>query len=268
VPDYDAIARFYDLDHVDYVDDLDTYYQLARATGGPVLDVGTGTGRVSVYLAQRGVDVTGVDESEVMLERARSKAGKAARLRGRLDLVRADARQLDLGDKRFRLAIVALNTFAHFLTAADQFAALISIRRHLDHDGLIVLDLHNPTSSSAKEAAGEVLHGYTRPEPGTENLVTQLVATTADQARQLLHVTLWYDVTSPEGQTSRTTIRMTTRYCYRYELEWMLLHAGLDTDQVYGDYDLSPYSGAAPRLLVTARVAPHGRASGGATTAD
>lgn len=255
MPDYDAIARFYDLDHVDYVDDLDTYYQLARATGGPVLDVGTGTARVSLYLAQRGVDVTGVDESEAMLERARGKLETAAKLRGRVELLRADVRQLDLGDRRFRLAIVALNTFAHFLTAADQFAALIAIRRHLGPDGLLVLDLHNPTSSGAKEAVGEVVHGYTRPEPGTENVVTQLVATTADQARQLLHVTLWYDVTSPEGDVRRSVVRMTTRYCYRYELEWMLLHAGFDTDQVYGDYDLSPYAGASPRLLVTARRA-------------
>lgn len=268
MPDYDAIARFYDLDHVDYVDDLDTYYQLARATGGPVLDVGAGTGRVSLYLSQRGVDVTGIDESAVMLERARTKVGMPRKMRGRLELVQADVRRLDLGDRRYPLAIVALNTFAHFLTAADQFAALISVRRHLEPDGLLVMDLYNPTSSGAKEAIGEVLHGYTRQEPGTDNIVTQLVATTADQARQLLHVTLWYDVTTPVGQTSRTTIRMTTRYCYRYELEWMLLHAGFDTDQVYGDYDLSPYSGGSPRLLVTARAAPGGPAWAGATTAD
>jgi len=253
--DYDALARFYDLDHFDYVEDLGVYYQFARATGGRVLDVGTGTGRVALYLAAKGVPVVGIDESSAMLATARKKLAVAGKLRGSAEFVEADVRRLDLAGPPFRLAIVALNTFAHLVTAADQFGALASIRRHLEPGAVIILDLFNPTASGAKESSGEVLHGYTRVEPGSNQTVTQLVATSADQARQLLRVTLWYDVTTPAGQVTRSTVSMTTRYCYRYELEWMLLHAGFETDEVYGDYDLSAYVGTSPRLLVTACAA-------------
>ena len=251
--DYDALVRFYDLDHVDYDDDLDLYHQFSRSTGGRVLDVGAGTGRVTVHLAKHGAHVVGIDESTAMLDIAAKKLDRAGKLHGSATFVTADVRQLEL-TQRFSLAIVALNTFAHFVTAGDQFAALAAIHRHLEPGGMLLLDLWNPTASTGKESSGEVLHGYTRSEPGTDNTVSQFVATVADQGRQLLRVTIWYDVTDAAGHTTRHPVAMTTRYCYRYELEWMLLHAGFETDQVYGDYDLSEYHGDSPRLFVTARA--------------
>jgi len=251
MPEYDALARFYDLDHIDYDDDLDTYHQFARARGGLILDVGTGTGRVARHLAAGGVHVIGIDESPAMLALANERKQVSGKVRGSVVYRQADVRDFNI-DERFSVAIVALNTFAHLLTAGDQYAALTSIRRHLQRGGLLLIDLWNPTSSAGKEATGEVLHGYTRPEPGTSNLVSQFVATTADQAQQLLHVTILYDVTDNEGTVRRHTVQMTTRYCYRYELEWILLHAGLNTQHVYGDYDLSTYAGTSPRLFVVA----------------
>ncbi len=252
-PGYDALARFYDLDHVDYDDDLAMYHEFARAVRGPILDVGTGTGRVALHLARKGAHVIGIDESPAMLAVAEKKRAAAGKLPGKVEFRQVDVRQFET-DERFGVAIVALNTFAHFLTAADQFAALAALHRVMRPNGLVLLDLWNPTASNGTEASGELLHGYTRQEPQTNNLVTQTVATTADRGRQLLHVTIWYDVTDEHGGQSRITVTMTTRYCYRYELEWMLLHAGFVTDHVYGDYDLSAYRGHSPRLLVATRA--------------
>src|SRR5713226_6852113 len=109
---YDSFARFYDLDTVEVVDDLPFWTSLARRTGGPVLEIGCGTGRVLVPLAQAGFDVVGIDVSPAMLAIAREKIN-AADVGGRVELVLADALTMRLG-RRFPLALVALNSFGHF----------------------------------------------------------------------------------------------------------------------------------------------------------
>ena len=77
---YAAMADLYDLAYGDYVEDIDFYENLARATDGPVLELGVGTGRVAIPLAQAGHDVVGVDQSASMLVRARENLA-AVRLR-------------------------------------------------------------------------------------------------------------------------------------------------------------------------------------------
>src|SRR5438874_8380246 len=77
---YDTIARYYDAENEDMTADLELYSSLAEQTGGPILDVGCGTGRVMLHLAMEGYHVDGVDTSSAMLERGRRK------LKNRIDL--------------------------------------------------------------------------------------------------------------------------------------------------------------------------------------
>src|SRR5713226_4481605 len=93
---YDSFARFYDLDTLEVVDDLPFWINLARRTGGPVLEVGCGTGRVVIPLAESGAHVVGIDVSAAMLAIARDKVS-AAGVDGRVELIRADALSLRLG---------------------------------------------------------------------------------------------------------------------------------------------------------------------------
>ena len=79
----DALARLYDLDLAEDPGDLDLYLALAGRTGGPVLELAVGTGRIAVPLAASGIDVTGVDTDPAMLARARrprpTRPGSASR---------------------------------------------------------------------------------------------------------------------------------------------------------------------------------------------
>src|SRR5438445_7262271 len=109
------MAGLYDLAYGDYNEDVDFYLNLARATGGPILELGVGTGRVALPLAKAGYSVTGIDTSEAMLAIAREKL-KSSRLKpGQLSFIHADMTHFSL-DGRFPLIIVAANTFQHLLS--------------------------------------------------------------------------------------------------------------------------------------------------------
>src|SRR5207249_4667681 len=115
--DFDRFARFYDWDTDTEADDLDFYRNMAARTGGPVLEVGCGTGRVLLPFAKAGTRLTGIDVSPWMLARARAEL-TAAVLAERVKLVEGDARTMSL-DERFRLVYIALNTFMHFTAPAE-----------------------------------------------------------------------------------------------------------------------------------------------------
>ncbi len=114
------------------------YTALARETGGPVLEIACGTGRVSIPIARLSVAVTGVDLVPGMLDQARRKsAGLPVRW------VEGDGRTFDLGD-HFRLIFLTGNAFQQFLTNADQAALLERVRAHLHDEGVLAFETRNP----------------------------------------------------------------------------------------------------------------------------
>jgi SAM-dependent methyltransferase len=87
---YATIARYYDAEHVDKVDDLAMYSALADEYGGPIFEFGAGTGRVMLHLAQEGHAVHGIDMEAAMLERAKEKADRLPHLKDNLQFFQGD----------------------------------------------------------------------------------------------------------------------------------------------------------------------------------
>lgn len=124
--------------------DLAFYTDCAERYGGPVLELGVGTGRVAWALAEAGYQVLGVDLSEKMLAAAKVRGElHTLEVRGRVDLRMADMADFDL-DRRFPLALVPFSAFQLLTTAAAQRACLTTTRRHLDQGGRLVLDVFDP----------------------------------------------------------------------------------------------------------------------------
>jgi SAM-dependent methyltransferase len=120
--DHNNLEEFADPHTYDIEDNTDTgiafYSALAQETGGPLLELACGTGRVSIPIARLGFAVTGLDIVCGMIEAARSKsAGLPTRW------VEGDARTFDLGE-HFRLIFLTGNAFQAFLTRADQQAMM------------------------------------------------------------------------------------------------------------------------------------------------
>lgn len=251
---YDPFARYYDTDLGNYTDDLLFYREMARRTGGPVLELMCGTGRVLLPMAEDGYTLTGVDSSPAMLELAQAKLA-AAGVAHRVTLVPGDVRSVELPARHFALAFVAINSFMHLERIRDQFAALATAHKALTPDGLLILDLFNPDPVRLANEDNRLTLEREYELDGQR--VLKFVANESDLASQVSRVTYFYDEVAPDGQMARRVMRFTMRWFYRYELEHLLARAGFMLRSVYGSYDLDDYTSESERLIAVAAPTGH-----------
>jgi len=142
---YRVLARFYDAAYSKAdLRDIPFYVDLAERVGGPVLEVGCGTGRVLLEVAARGIEIDGLDSSEDQLRVLQAKLdGPCAGVRDRIRLHRQDMRTFSL-DRRFRLITAPFRPVQHLYTVRDQIAAFRTIHKHLLPDGRFAFDAFYP----------------------------------------------------------------------------------------------------------------------------
>jgi SAM-dependent methyltransferase len=222
--------------------DIDFYRRLAEETGGPILDVGCGTGRVATALAADGHEVVGIDLSAPMLRLAeKRREAVSAHVAARLSFHEADMTTLDLG-RDFALVVAPSRVFQFALTTDAQRQALAAMRTHLRPDARLVLDLFDPLldrvvpSTEVTARGGEVVH------PTTGNRVTwEVTGRTPDPARQLIVEDWTASEFVASGEVLRTdTERLTLRWSLRSEMRLLFELAGLDIVADYGDFRGGP----------------------------
>ena len=251
--EYLSIAELYDY-VVPYRNrpDVAFFVETAKESGGPVLEVGCGTGRVLIPTAQAGVEIVGLDLSLHMLEvcRGRLKA-ESEEVRSRVQLVQGDMRQFELS-RTFRLVTLPFRPFQHLTTIEDQLACLGCICRHLAEAGRLILDIFNPSLESlARQNFGEEM--AEEPEfsmPDGRRVIRRHKIVSRDVANQINYVELIYYVTHPNGRQERLVQAFPMRYLFRFEAEHLLARAGFEVEQLYADYDKSPYGSKYPGELI------------------
>jgi SAM-dependent methyltransferase len=246
---FDRFARLYDWEHDRYLADVDVHVGFARRFGGPVLELACGSGRLLAPLAQAGFAMTGVDSSGPMLERARARL---ERLRVVATLVQQPIERLHL-ESQFRTIILGLDSFGLLLQRDAQLSALRAAHEHVTHDGRLVLDLANGNLRGGNEPGEELLHDLTLPDPETGRPITKFILRRPRPSEQLDELMFFYDEQDERGYLRRSMVELKLRWFTRFELELLLQTAGWQIDEVYGDYDMTPFGGASDRLIVVAR---------------
>lgn len=248
--DFDCFARFYDGEYGAFDADLALYRGFAERAGGPILELGCGTGRVLLALAEAGFDVVGLDVSAAMLAIARAKA-QALGVSDRAHLVQGDMRQFEL-ECRFGLIYSAINSFMHLETQADQLAALRCCRRHLLAGGLLVLDLFPPHVEDLVNDDGRLIVQGTWQDPTSGATVIKQYTRQVDLAEQTIHVHFFYDEVFPDRTLRRTIAPFTMRYLGRFEAELLLEKAGFALEAIYGSWEMDPFVSESERMILVA----------------
>ena len=251
------VADFYDqVELYQRRPDVGFYTALATEHGGPVLELGCGTGRVLLPTARAGVEITGLDLSSGMLSACRSKlAEEAPDVQSRVRLTHGDMRSFGLG-RRFGLVTIPFRPFQHLLTVEEQMACLACAHRHLEPGVVLVLDVFNP---SLPRLVDPKYLEESEPEPtfvmpDGRSVVRTGRNASVDLVNQVIYVELIYYVTHPDGRQERLVQAFPMRYFFRYELEHLLVRAGFQMEAVYGDFDRSPGGAeAASELVFVAR---------------
>lgn len=255
--EYEHIAAYYN-----YVTptrerpDVDFFVAEARSAGSPVLEIGCGTGRILIPTAQAGIEITGLDLSPDMLAICRQQlADEPTGVQGRVQLVQADMRNFEL-DQRFQLVTLPFRPFQHLVTPEDQMACLGCIRRHLAPNGLLILDLFNPSIPTLAAEAGEEKEDV--PEfqmPDGRRVHRRVRIARRDYFNQVNEVELIYYVNHPDGREERLVHAFAMRYLFRFEAEYLLERCGFQVENLYAGFDRSPYGSTYPgELIFLARV--------------
>jgi SAM-dependent methyltransferase len=244
---YDALARYYDASYAQLraPDDIAFYRDLAVASCGPVLELGVGTGRVLLPIAERGIPVTGVDSSPRMLQQLRAK-----RFPPTLRLLCAPMQDFDLGTDRFTLIYAAFRSFQHLLDVDDQLRCLACVRRHLAPGGAFAFDVFAPRFDLLAQNRAEVEEA--RFELDGESVVRH-VSVATDPVLQRLHVTLRHERAQNGERLANESVPLTLRYFFRYELEHLLARAGFRAE-LFGGFDRRPFDHVSGETVVVARA--------------
>ena len=245
--DHDNLEDFrdpqiYDLQDKGYYDDYPLTEQWARMTGGPLLDLACGTGRMTLRMAELGYQVTGVDITPEMIAWARQKAAKQDLS---IEWVVADARTFHLG-KQFSFIYMLENAFQFFLTREVQEAMLARVREHLLPEGCFLFETRNPTPRNLLEVRHPEPQQFTMPDEG------QLVITDErhyDPMTQIQHYTRHLTLLQSGEKRDEKTLRVALRYVYPQEMEALLYHNGLQTRACYGSWQQEPLTATSPSMI-------------------
>ena len=235
--------------------DIAFYGGLARRGGGRVLEIGCGTGRVTLALAAAGFDIVGIDLSEEMLDQARAKcAALPAATAARIDLVRADMRDFSLG-RRFATILLPFRTFHLLLSETDQRRCLAAIARHLDPGGRVAIHLFDASDDIVAEAGKPVLGRERGVNRRTGRRVEAHSGDCAiDAARQIRREIWHYREFDEAGRALREQrLELAVRWIRRPEMRALLEQSGFAIEGEYGDFLMRPPRAGGEQIWVAKR---------------
>lgn len=257
-PSYDAIPDFGTLyDAIPLYTartDVAFYVEEARATKGPTLELGCGSGRVLLPIARAGTDIVGLDGSHEMLARCTAKLGaEPANVRQRATLHFGDVRDFDLG-RTFPLAIAPFRVVQQLPTIDEQLQFLAAVRRHLEPNGRFVFDVFNPSFAKLVGRSTDEAED-TPPQTLADGRVFRRTfrVSRVRWTEQVSETELIYYVSPKAGAPAvRHVQAFEMRWYLRAELLHLLARSGFRVDVIHGNFDRSPLTDTSPEQVVCA----------------
>lgn len=226
--------------------ELAFYLEHVAATGGPVLELACGTGRLTLPIADAGFDTVGIDISDAMLRTAQARSKRRAR---QPLFVQGDVRDFSLA-RSFATILYPDSAMCHLHALDDIAKTLRCVHKHLAPEGRFIVAVFNPglgfltRDPATRYPTGEYIDANGKRVVVTENNVY-------DAASQVNHVR-WYYARDGEPEISRP---LDLRMYFPQELRVLLTCHGFPVEAVYGDFDRSPLTSASPRQIAVCKPA-------------
>lgn len=232
---YQDFSSFYDLYVGSWIEDLPFYLEHAMASSGPLLEIGAGSGRLTIPFAEAGFDVTAVDVSSSMLAILQARLStKTEDVRRRAHVVLSDCRQLDL-ETEHTVVIMPFYTFNYLLTREDQDEAIRRISRHVTHQGHVLIDLFIPWTRIDDCPTHPVLRVDSL-DPKTGVRVRGWNVYRMDTRNQFEYRTHVFEITTPDRATTKKEFITQRHYAFPDQLEEVFSQTGFHIEDVFGGY--------------------------------
>ena len=244
-------AEFYDILQSDK-SDIPFFVEMARRYGPLVLELGCGTGRLLLPIAQSGTAIVGLDSSDQMLAICRTKMNVYdEQTKVRITLAHGDMVDFQL-NQIFSLAFFACNTFNHLISQEHQVKSLCKVYDHLSAEGILIIDNSTPNIQKFMESNGkQAVYEFVNPANG--NKIIDKFTPHYDLIQQLEHADIVLEEYS-EGKLIRTTrTRTTSTFMFPRELQLLLNYCGFEVLNIWKNPEQESFDSDAREMIMLAR---------------
>lgn len=246
VNNYDYIADLYDI-YVPATFDVEFFIKETKESSGEVLELMSGTGRVSIPLLKEGIDLTCVDNSEKSNDILNHKLQQVGLI--------ADIYQMDICElkipKKYDMVIIPFHSFAHVVSTADQRKVFDLIFHHLLPGGTFICTLGNP-SIRQQSVDGQLRLFRKYPLPQNQGTLLLWISEDNDPVdNQIVRAIQFFEEYDQQGiMTSKRLLELHFRLSQKNDIEAMAEAAGFCIKAFYGDYDYSDFSSESSPFMI------------------
>ena len=257
VESYGVTAKYYDGAYAAKQDlvDLPFYIELAEQTGGPILEMACGTGRVLLPIARKGIAIHGVDNSRPMLKTLENSLSREPQdVRRRVTLREGDMRDFRL-DTRFPLVIIPFRPMQHMHTVEDQVSALTTAALHLSEDGILAFDVFYPKFDVIAARMGEEVleFEWSQGSDSADVVRRYFRKESVDKINQVFYFTFIYRTFHAGELVLEETEALQLSYFTYPHLRALFLLAGLEPVAEYGSFAKAPLDNNAEQMIFQLR---------------
>lgn len=255
---YEITAKHYDSAYAVKLDlvDLPFYLDLAKRSGGPVLEVACGTGRILLPIARAGIEIHGVDNSAPMLRVLASHIqNEPDDVRRLITLHQGDMRHFRLPGK-YPLVIIPFRPMQHMYTLDDQLSALSTAALHLRDAGTLAFDVFFPKFGLLEKGIGEEAKEMEWPVAGSNppRIVRRFFRKDfVDKIHQVFHFTFIFRTYEGEKLILEESEPFSLSYYTYPHLCALFLLAGLEVVEEYGSFARAPLDNSAAEMIFLLR---------------
>ena len=218
--------------------------------GQPVLELACGTGRLTIPIAQAGVEIVGLDLSPSMLAHAGAKAMAAG---VEIEFVEGDCRSFELG-RKFALIFMAFNSMQHLHDYASLAALFANVRKHLAEGGRFIFDVFNPKIEILARAAGERRLEGEYQDPDGKGKMAFEYSSIYDDAAQVSHIQCYFVRRGPNGEELDVREeQLHLRSFFPQELDLLVRSQGFEIVEKFGDFERKLFASGDPKQVVVCK---------------